>query len=261
MTRRFEGKRAIVTGASRGLGLAIAKRLAVEGAELLICARGEEQLRDAATTIEASGAKVRTCAADLADWAQAETLVELARQEWDTIDVLINNAGILHEAPYLQITAESWRRVMAVLLDAPFRLSQLVAPTMIDAGSGAIVNITSIDGHAADGPFASYAVAKAGLIMLTKNIAVELGPSGVRCNALSPGWTRTEMIDSSTSQTAMATMQHSFARVPLRRLLRPDEIAATCAFLASDEASAITGAEIIADGGMTADMYVIPTLE
>jgi NAD(P)-dependent dehydrogenase (short-subunit alcohol dehydrogenase family) len=123
-----------------------------------------------------------------------------------------------------------------------------------------IVNICSIDGRAVDGPYASYDVAKAGLLMLTRNVAVELGPHGVRCNSVSPGWVLTPMVEAGTAPPLLAEMKQNFARVPIKRLISVDEVAAACAFLASDDASAITGTDLSVDGGTEADLYVLASL-
>ena len=260
MTSRLQGKTAIITGASRGIGLAIARRFRSEGARVLMTARSENELCAAVAELEPLGQNALFLAGDLADPDEPARIVAEARHRWDHIDVLVNNAGIDHEAPFLEITPEGWVHTLAVMLTAPFRLSQLVGREMVQAGSGAIVNICSIDGRAADGPYASYDVAKAGLLMLTRNVAVELGPQGVRCNSVSPGWVLTPMVESGTPPQVLAEMKHNFARVPIKRLITAEEVAAACAFLASDDASAITGADLTVDGGTEADLYVLASL-
>jgi 3-oxoacyl-[acyl-carrier protein] reductase len=130
---------------------------------------------------------------------------------------------------------------------------------MVRAGGGAIVNIASIDGHGADGA-ASYGVAKAGLVHLTKNIAVELGTHGVRCNSISPGYVLTPMVESTTTPELLERMRTAFHRVPIGRTLAVEEVAAACAFLASDEASGITGIDVAVDGGTLADLHILPSL-
>jgi NAD(P)-dependent dehydrogenase (short-subunit alcohol dehydrogenase family) len=132
---------------------------------------------------------------------------------------------------------------------------------MVRQRRGSIVNIASIDGRGVDGPYASYDVAKAGLLMLTRNIAVELGPLGVRCNSVSPGWVLTKMVEDATAPHILERMKSAFGRVPLGRLLTVEEVAAACVFLASDEASGITGTDLTVDGGTEADLHVLASLD
>jgi NAD(P)-dependent dehydrogenase (short-subunit alcohol dehydrogenase family) len=131
---------------------------------------------------------------------------------------------------------------------------------MVKAGGGSIINMASINGRGVDGPYATYDVAKAGLIMLTKNVAVELARYGVRCNSVSPGWVLTPMVESGTDPSVLARMKRAFNRVPIGRLLTVEEVAAACLFLASDEASGITGSDLTIDGGTEADLYVLSSL-
>jgi NAD(P)-dependent dehydrogenase (short-subunit alcohol dehydrogenase family) len=260
MTSDLYGKTAIITGASRGIGLAIARRFADDGARVLITALSPDELQAAVRELEALGHNVLSRAGDLTDPDEPALIVAEARDHWDRIDILINNAGIDHEAPLLEITLDGWEHTLAVMLTAPFRLSQLVGAEMVKAGAGSIVNMCSIDGRAVDGPYASYDVAKAGLLMLTRNLAVELGPAGVRCNSVSPGWVLTPMVEAGTAPPLLAEMKQNFSRVPIKRLIAVDEVAAACAFLASDDASAITGTDLTVDGGTEADLYVLASL-
>jgi NAD(P)-dependent dehydrogenase (short-subunit alcohol dehydrogenase family) len=257
--RRFEGKTAIITGGSAGIGLAIAARLATEGAEVLLTGRRPEQLEAAAAELVAQGARVHSLAGDVSAADAPQQIVEAALSRWSRIDVLVNNAGVAHEATFLEIDQEVWDYDLQVMLTAPFRISQHVGREMVKTGGGAIINLASIDGHGADGA-ASYGVAKAGLIQLTRNIAVELAPHGVRCNSVSPGYVITPMVTSTTTPELLAQMRTSFHRVPLGRTLTVEEVAAACAFLASDEASGITGIDLIVDGGTVADLHIIPSL-
>ena len=227
---------------------------------MLVTAHTEDELREAVRELRSSGQEVFHLAGDLADPDEPGLIVAEALRRWDHIDILVNNAGIDHKAPFLEITLEGWVHTLAVMLTAPFRLSQLVGREMARAGRGAIINMCSIDGRAVDGPYASYDVAKAGLLMLTRNVAVELGPKGIRCNSVSPGWVLTPMVESGTAPELLAEMKHNFARVPIKRLVTTEEVAAACAFLASDDASAITGADLTVDGGTEADLYVLASL-
>src|SRR5262249_17700668 len=145
-------------------------------------------------------------------------------------------------------------------LTAPFRLSQLAARAMADRGQGAIVNIASIDAYATDGTFASYSASKAAVLALTRQAATELAPHGIRVNSVSPGWTLTAMAAGSPPPDELSAMKPRFDRVPLRRMITPDEVASAVAYLASDAASAITGTDLVVDGGTRANLYIIETL-
>jgi NAD(P)-dependent dehydrogenase (short-subunit alcohol dehydrogenase family) len=257
---RFENRTAIVTGGSKGLGRTIAGRLAAEGAEVLIAGRTETDLERAVAEIGANGGKAFSLAGDVAAPGFCASLVDAALERWGRIDVLVNNAGVFDEALLLEIEEKNWDFVLDVMLKAPFLLSQRAAKSMVGNGGGAIVHLASIDGHAVDGPFASYSVAKAGLMQLSKNIAVELGPEGVRSNTVSPGWALTPMAEAALDAEELKRMQGDFKRVPLRRMVTPEEVAAAVCFLASEEASGITGTDLVVDGGTIADLYILPTL-
>ncbi len=257
--QRFEGKTAIITGGSDGIGLAIAARLGAEGAEVLITGRRQQRLDEAVAELGAKGATVHALAGDVSAPDAADRIAEAAISHWQKIDILVNNAGVGNEAPFLELDPAVWDYDLQVMLTAPFRISQRVAREMARTGGGAILNIASIDGHGADGA-TSYGVAKAGLIQLTKNIAVELATHGVRCNSVSPGYVLTPMVESTAGSELLHRMRTSFDRVPIGRTLNVDEVAAACAFLVSDEASGITGIDVAVDGGTLADLYILPTL-
>jgi len=258
---RFEGRTAVVTGGSKGLGRTIAGRLAAEGAEVLVTGRNEEDLARAVAELEAEGAVAWSFSGDVADPRVCASLIDAALERWGRVDVLVNNAGVFDEAAFLEIEEEKWDFVLDVMLKAPFLLSQRVARSMVENGGGAIVSLSSIDGHDADGPFTSYSVAKAGLMQLTKNIAVELGARGVRANTVSPGWALTPMVEAATDAEELKTMKTDFRRVPMKRMVLPEEVAAAVCFLASEEASGITGTDLVVDCGTIADLYILPTLE
>jgi NAD(P)-dependent dehydrogenase (short-subunit alcohol dehydrogenase family) len=257
---RFLGRTVIITGGSKGLGFAIAERMLAEGASVLITARSRHPLDDAVARLEVGHRDVFGIAGDVADESVLDDIVTQALDRWGKIDVLVNNAGVDDEASFLEIDKARWQYVLDVDLTAPFFLSQLVARHMVKDGGGSIVNIASIDGHVADGPFASYGAAKAGLIALTKYIAVELAPAGIRCNSISPGCVDTPSFRSLLTPKQVAQTLASFPRAPIGRLLHPEELAAACAYLASDEASGVTGTDLIVDGGTLADVHLLPTL-
>lgn len=258
---RFEGKTAVITGGTKGLGLAFAHRLGAEGAKVLVTARTQSDLEHAVAELTSAGVDAFSVAADMASPEVGDVVANAAMERWGRIDVLVNNAGLFDDAEFLDIELDRWRYVIDAMLTGPFLLAQAAGRHMVAAGGGSIVNIASIDGHAADGPFTSYGAAKAGLLMMTKYIAVALGPHRVRCNSISPGWVDTPMVADAVSPEMLERMRTGFTRVPLRRLLTVEELAAACAFLASDEASGVTGTDVMVDGGTMADAHIIPVAD
>jgi len=259
-TRRFEGKNVIVTGAGQGIGRAIVERFAAEGAEVLLIGRRRDPLEKAVQEIEAAGGRAFAHAADVGDSEGVREAVAAAMARWGRIDVLVNNAGIAEEAPFLEIEEASWDRVLATNLRGAFLIAQRVAQEQVATGGGSIVHIASIDASGGDGPYASYNASKAGLLGLNRTMAFELAPHGIRVNCVSPGFTHTEMTESAVPPELMDYLANRFHRVPMRRLVKPEEIAAACAFLASDDASAITGIDLTVDCVLTANWYIIETL-
>jgi len=259
--RRFEGKTVIVTGGSQGIGKAVAERFAREGADVLITGRRAEVLDLVVAGITAGGGSAWAVTADVSVAGDVEGSVAAARERWDRIDVLVNNAGIGEEVPFLEIGVDSWDRVIGTNLRGAFLMAQAVAREQVRAGGGAIVHIASIDGSGGDGPYASYNASKAGLLGLSRTMAIELAEHGIRVNCVSPGFTHTEMTESAVPPELMEYLTTRFARVPMRRLVTTDEIAAAVTFLASDDASAITGVDLTVDCGLTANWYILETLE
>jgi NAD(P)-dependent dehydrogenase (short-subunit alcohol dehydrogenase family) len=257
---RFDGRNVIVTGGNRGIGRAIAGRFASEGADVMVVGRNAQTLAATVAAIEAGGGTAWGHRADVTARDDVRGLVEAARVRWQAIDVLVNNAGIGYETPFLEIPEEQWDEVIATNLRAPFLLSQLVAREMAATGGGAIVHIASIDASGGDGTYTSYNASKAGLLGLNRTMAMELAPHGIRVNCVSPGFTHTEMTERGVPSEMMDYLLHRFDRVPMRRLVRPDEIAAACAYLASDDASAVTGVDLTVDCGLTANWYILETL-
>jgi NAD(P)-dependent dehydrogenase (short-subunit alcohol dehydrogenase family) len=258
--RRFEGKNVIVTGAGQGIGRAIAQRFAAEGGDVMLIGRRPEPLAETAGMIEADSGKSFVQLCDVSSSTDVAAAVAAAMERWGRIDVLVNNAGIAEEKPFLEIEDDGWDAVIATNLTGAFLMARDVAKEQAKTGGGAIVHIASIDASGGDGPYASYNAAKAGLLGLSRTMALELGPLGIRVNCVSPGFTHTEMTEVGVPPGMMDYLLTSFDRVPLRRLVRPDEIAAACAFLASDDASAITGIDLTVDGGLTANWYILETL-
>jgi NAD(P)-dependent dehydrogenase (short-subunit alcohol dehydrogenase family) len=259
--RRFEGARAIVTGGGRGIGRGTSLRLASEGADVLMLGRVPEPMRSVADEVAASGGSAWFVRADVSVAADVDAAVRAALDRWGRIDVLVNNAAIDDRAAFLDIEEINWDRVLAVDLKGPFLLGQRVARSMVQTGSGgAIVNVASVDAFGYDGPYVSYAAAKAGLLALTRCMAVELAPHGIRANSVSPAWTATEMMEAVMGPALTDRLATRFERLPLGRSVRPDEVASAVAYLASAEAAGVTGANLVVDGGLTANLYVLETL-
>jgi meso-butanediol dehydrogenase / (S,S)-butanediol dehydrogenase / diacetyl reductase len=258
--RSLEGKTAIVTGAGRGIGRAIATRLAADGAEVMVVARTGSELAEVVQELKDAGRRAWALEADLYDQADIAAVVAAATSRWPRIDVLVNNAGTVRRAAFLDTTADNWEEVLGLNLTSVFRLSQAVARHMAQDSQGVILHNASIDTLGADGPCVSYNASKTGLLGLTRTMAVELASVGIRVNAVSPGFTWTPMTASHRSPELVEYMQTSFDRVPMRRMVQPEEVASVFAFLASDDASAITGQNIVVDCGLTANLYVLETL-
>ncbi len=253
---RFEGKTVIVTGAGRGIGRAIAERFASEGADVLCVGRTREPLEETAALC--GSAWVVT--GDVSRSEDVDGVLAAALERWERIDVLVNNAGIDDETPFLDMSEEDWRAVIATNLTGVFLMSQRVARAMRDSKGGVILHNISIDALGGDGPFASYNASKAALLGLNRTMALELAQYGIRVNGVSPGFTHTDMTERAVGPKLMAYLNGSFERVPMRRLVKPAEIAAAFAFLASDDASAITGQNLVVDCGLTANWFILETL-
>jgi NAD(P)-dependent dehydrogenase (short-subunit alcohol dehydrogenase family) len=257
---RFEGKTVLVTGGGRGIGAAIARRFAAEGADVMLIGRTAGPLEETARAIQESGGRAWAFTADVASPTAVQAAVDAAMVQKGRIDVVINNAAIFDETPFLEIDEKKWSEVVAVNLTGVFLMSQRAAREMVKTGGGAIVIIASISGHGADGRFTSYCTSKAGLFGLARNMAMELGPLKVRVNTVSPGYTHTPMTAEAVGPRILKHMLEGFDRVPIGRLVRTDEVASACAYLASPEASGITGTDLVVDCGTTANLYILETL-
>jgi 3-oxoacyl-[acyl-carrier protein] reductase len=236
---------ALVTGASRGIGAAVARALAADGWPVAIAYRaGAEQAQAVARDVEALGVGAVTIAADVADPDAADRLIETAEAELGPLAVLVNNAGVRADGLAVQLDDEAWERVLETNLTAAFRLTRRAVKGMIRRRHGRVINIASVIGQRANGGQANYAASKAGLVAMTKTIAVEVARRGVTVNAVAPGFIETDMTE--------GLREGIVDLVPARRAGRPEEVAACVRFLASDEASYVTGALLTVDGGLSA---------
>jgi meso-butanediol dehydrogenase / (S,S)-butanediol dehydrogenase / diacetyl reductase len=260
MSGRFEGRTVIVTGGGRGIGRTTACAFAREGAEVLVVARGEAELQETVGLIEREGGVASYGICDVSDDARIEEVVGAATERWGRIHVLVNNAGIDDDTPFLEVDRDRWRQVIDVNLTAAFVFAQTVARTMAGSGGGVILHTASIDASGGDGPYVAYNAAKAGLLGLSRTMAFELAQYGIRSNCVSPGFTHTEMTERAVGPKMMEYLNGSFERVPLRRLVTTDEVANAFLFLASDAASGITGIDLRVDCGLTANWYILETL-
>jgi 3-oxoacyl-[acyl-carrier protein] reductase len=247
--RGFGGAVAIVTGSGQGIGRAIALALAREGASIVIADCNGETAREVAAEINTAGGKSIPLKVDISDSRQVDAMVQQALNAFGHIDVLVNNAGIGHVKPFLSITLEEWNRVLAINLTGQFLCAQAVARVMLRQGSGRIVNVASISGERGGNGRAAYGAAKAGVILLTKVMAVELAAKGIAVNAISPGPTETDQVRQCHDP---ATRAGYHAVLTVKRYASPSEIASAALFLASSEASFVSGHILNVDGGFGA---------
>ena len=244
---RMEGKKTIVTGASRGLGRAIALAFAREGADVLVnCANREEQAKEVAAAIEGCGRRAVVYRADVSDSAQVQAMVGAALAAFGRVDVLVNNAGITMPKGPLETSEADWDRVLAVNLRSVFLCSRAVVEGMMAQGGGRIINISSTAGQTGTLSGPAYAAAKAGVLGLTKSLARSFAPHNVLVNALSPALIDTEILYWRTPEQWRETL----ASIPLKRLGSPDDLAEAAVFLASSGGNFITGATIDINGGL-----------
>jgi 3-oxoacyl-[acyl-carrier protein] reductase len=243
----LQGKNTLVTGASKGIGRAVALRFAEQGANVAFTYLSSvEQGQALEKELQSKGVKAKGYRSDASDFVQAEKLINDVVAEFGTLDVLVNNAGITMDNLLLRMTEEMWDKVIAVNLKSCFNTVKAVAKPMMKQRGGSIINMTSVVGLKGNAGQANYAASKAGIIGFSKSIALELGSRGIRSNAIAPGFIETEM----TGKLDEKTVQSWRDAIPLKRGGRPEDVADACVFLASDMSMYISGQVIQVDGGM-----------
>jgi 3-oxoacyl-[acyl-carrier protein] reductase len=241
----------LISGGTSGIGRAAARRFLEEGSRVFVGGNDEGELAETIAELTPVGA-IDGLVGDVSDEGSVERLIESAETTLGGVEILIGNAGIARKEPFLAITPEAWDRVIAVNLRGMFLVAQSVARHMVARGGGAIVLMASTNGLGGEEDYAHYNASKAGVVMLTKTMALELGPRGIRVNCVCPGFIDTPLNEHLSSEREM----HDYERdkIPMGRRGRADEVAAAYAFLASDEASFVHGATLVVDGGQTAEM-------
>ncbi|MGG6544720.1 UNVERIFIED_CONTAM: 3-oxoacyl-[acyl-carrier-protein] reductase [Prevotella sp. 15_C9] len=243
----LNGKTALITGAARGIGNAIAMKFAKEGANIAFTDLAiDENAKAAEVEITALGVKCKGYASNAADFTQTEEVVKLIKEDFGTIDILVNNAGITKDSLMLRMTETQWDAVIGVNLKSAFNFIHACLPIMLRQRKGSIINMASVVGVHGNAGQANYAASKAGMIALAKSIAQEMGPKGIRANAIAPGFIDTAM----TQQLSEDIRKEWTNKIPLRRGGTTEDIANTALFLASDLSAYVSGQVIQVDGGM-----------
>jgi gluconate 5-dehydrogenase len=249
LTLDLSGRIALVTGAARGLGFAIANGLAGAGALVVLNGRDVSALETARRALERDGGRAAVAMFDVTDRDAVRAAVAELEARYRSIDILVNNAGIQRRHPVADFPPEDWDAIIATNLTAPFVVAQAVIPGMVKRGRGSIVNIASLTSELGRPTIVPYTAAKGGVRQLTRGLATELGPTGVRVNAIAPGYFVTEMNRALIDDKGFDSWVRG--RTPMRRWGNPDELAGIAVFLCSDAATYITGQTIFVDGGMS----------
>jgi 3-oxoacyl-[acyl-carrier protein] reductase len=243
----LEGKTAVITGGSRGIGKGIALRFAAEGADIALTnIIDNEEFADTVKEIKALGVKAKGYVSDASVYADAEHVIDEIVKDFGRVDILVNNAGITRDTLLMRMTEEQWDQVITVNLKSVFNLTKAAIRPMMKQKSGSIINMSSVVGLGGNAGQSNYAASKAGILGFTKSIAKELGSRNVRCNAIAPGFILTEM----TSKLPDDVKSDWIAKIPLRRGGLPDDVANVALFLASELSSYVTGQTISVCGGM-----------
>jgi 3-oxoacyl-[acyl-carrier protein] reductase len=243
----LEGKTAVITGASRGIGKAVAVRFAQEGCDVAFTDLvQDEKMNDTIAELQAFGVKVKGYASNAASFEEAHAVVETILADFGKIDILVNNAGITRDGLMMRMTEQQWDTVININLKSAFNFVHAVTPVMMRQRSGSIINMSSVVGVSGNAGQANYAASKAGMIGLTTSIAKELGSRGIRSNAIAPGFIITEMTNQLSEEAKKAWTDD----IPMKRGGTPEEVAGVCLFLASDLSLYVTGQVIQVCGGM-----------
>lgn len=258
MSERFKSRTAVVTAAGSGIGAATARAFAREGARVVVADLSGKRAEETAAAIAAAGGQAVWIKMDAAEPDAVQATLQLALDRWGSVDVLVNNAGYGEPGLLADCSIESWNRTLAVTLTSVFLGLKYCLPLMRRQGRGVVVNTASISGTAGDYGMSAYNAAKAGVINLTRSAALECAQDGIRVNCVCPGGIDTRVTQALAGARADEVRRAMAAVHPLGRMGEADEIAHTILFLASDEASFITGASLVADGGLTAQTGLPP---
>jgi len=244
---KLQGRTALVTGASRGIGRAIALALAAEGADVAInYVANEAAAQDVADSVRKLGRRALLARADVSDFPDTFRMAQDVLREFGHLDILVNNAGITSDKTFVKMDHAAWRRVLAINLDGVFNCTKVFIDSMIRRGYGRIVNITSVIGQIGNFGQANYAASKAGVAAFTKSLAKELAGKGITVNAVAPGFIETEMVESIPDRVRARLLE----QIPLRRFGTPEEVARAVVYIVSPDGDYITGAELSINGGL-----------